>query len=101
LTESKKYLDRGVELVPEFRATWYDRAKVNLRLHNYTEARTDAEKAASLTEQTGGIIDLQIYALLEQIYRRLGESELAEKYAALARETPPPVRKGYQQNAPH
>ena len=100
LIESKKYLDRGVELVPEFRATWYDRAKVNLRLHNYTEARTDAEKAASLTEQTGGIIDLQIYSLLEQIYRRLGETELAEKYAALARETPPPVRKGYQQDVP-
>jgi len=100
LVESKKHLDRAVELVPEFRATWYDRAKLNLRLRNYTEARTDAEKAASLTEQTGGIIELQIYSLLEQIYRRLGETELAEKYAALTRETPPPARKGYQQTAP-
>ena len=100
LVESKRHLDRAVELVPEFRATWYDRAKLNLRLRNYTEARTDAEKAASLTEQTGGIIELQIYSLLEQIYRRLGETELAEKYAALTRETPPPARKGYQQAAP-
>jgi tetratricopeptide (TPR) repeat protein len=100
LIESKKRLDRAVELVPEFRATWYDRAKLNLRLRNFTEARTDAEKAGSLTEQTGGIIDLQIYSLLEQIYRRLGETELAEKYAALTRETPPPARKGYQQAAP-
>ncbi len=100
LLESKRHLDRAVELVPDFRATWYDRAKVNLRMGNYPEARTDAEKAASLTGQTGGIIDLQIYALLEQIYRRLGETELAEKYAALTRETPPPVRKGYEQAPP-
>ncbi|WP_263365491.1 tetratricopeptide repeat protein [Edaphobacter bradus] len=100
LVESKRHLDRAVELVPDFRATWYDRAKLNLRLGNYPEARTDAEKAASLTAQIGGIIDLQIYALLEQIYRRLGETELAEKYAVLTRETPPPVRKGYEQAPP-
>jgi hypothetical protein len=30
--------------------------------------------------------------LLEQIYARLGEAELARKYAALTRDTPPPVR---------
>ena len=95
LIESKRHLDRAVDLVPDFRATWYDRAKVNLRLGNYAQARTDAEKAASITTQTGGIIDLQIYALLEQVYRRLGETKLAEKYAALARQTPPPVPKGY------
>jgi tetratricopeptide (TPR) repeat protein len=100
LVESKRHLDRAVELVPDFRATWYDRAKLNLRMGNYPQARTDAEKAASITGQTGGIIDLQIYTLLEQIYRRLGESELAEKYAALTRETPPPVRKGYEQTPP-
>ncbi|WP_348267109.1 tetratricopeptide repeat protein [Edaphobacter paludis] len=98
LAESKQHLDRAVDLVPTFRATWYDRAKVNARLGNYAQARTDAEKAASITDQTGGIIDLQIYVLLEQIYRRLGETELAEKYAALTRETPPPVRKGYDQS---
>ncbi len=100
LAKSKQHLDRAVELVPDFRATWYDRAKVNLKLGNYAQARTDAEKAASITNQTGGIIDLQIYALLEQVYRRLGETTLAEKYAALTRETPPPVRKGYEQAAP-
>ena len=95
LVESKRHLDRAVDLGSDFRATWYDRAKVNLRLGNYAQARTDAEKAASITTQTGGIIDLQIYALLEQVYRRLGETKLAEKYAALARQTPPPVPKGY------
>jgi tetratricopeptide (TPR) repeat protein len=100
LNESKRHLDRAVQLVPDYRATWYDLARVNLRLHNYPEARTDAEKALSLTEQTGGILNLQVYALLEQIYQRLGLTELAQKFAALTRETPPPVRKGYEQIAP-
>lgn len=93
LAESKRHLDRAMELVPDFRAPWYDGAKVDLKLGDYPRARIEAEKAASITTQTGGIIDLQIYALLEQIYRRLGEKELAKKYAALTRETPPPVRK--------
>src|SRR5260370_12766402 len=90
--DSKRHLDRAVERVPDFRATWYDRAKLNLRMGNYPEARTDAEKAASLTGQTGGIIDLQIYTLLEQIYRRLGETEMAGKYSAHTRDYPPPRR---------
>jgi len=100
LAESKQHLDRAVELVPDYRATWYDRAKLNLRMGNYAQARRDAERAASLTAQIGGILDLQVYALLEQIYRRLGEKELADKYAALTRETPPPVRKGYEAAPP-
>ena len=56
---------------------------------NDAQARSDAERAASPIEQTGGILDLQVYALLEQIYRRLGEEELADKYANLTRQTPP------------
>lgn len=94
LAESKQHLDRAVELVPDFRATWYDRAKVNLRLGDLKQARSDAERALSITDQTGGILNLQVYVLLEQIYRRLGEIALADKYAALARDTPPPVRRG-------
>jgi hypothetical protein len=62
-------------------------------MKNYQEARTDAEKAAALADPAGIIIDLQIYALLEQIYRRMGEIGLADKYAELSRETSPPVRK--------
>jgi hypothetical protein len=62
-------------------------------MKNYQEARTDAEKAAALADPAGIIIDLQIYTLLEQIYRRMGEIELADKYAELSRETSPPVRK--------
>lgn len=100
LQASLLHLNRAVELVPQIRSTWYERAKVNLQVKNYPAARSDAEKAASLPEQTGGIINLQIYVLLEQIYRRLGETDLAQKYADLSRATPPPVRKEYQQAAP-
>jgi len=100
LAESKLHLDRAVELVPDYRDTWYDRAKLNLRMGNYAQARSDAERAASLIEQTGGILDLQVYTLLEQIYRRLGEKELADKYANLTRQTPPPMRKGSELTPP-
>lgn len=97
LEEAKKHLDKAVELVPDYRATWYDRGRVNFRMGNYAQARTDAERALSITEATGGILNLQVYVLLEQIYRRLGEKELADKYAKLTRETPPPARKEYGQ----
>ena len=91
LAVSKQHLDRAVELVPEIRAVWYERAKLNLRIKNYQQARTDAEKAAACQQQ-GGIIDLQIYSLLGQVYARLGETGLARKYMDLTRDTPPPVR---------
>jgi len=91
---SKLHLDRATELAPKVRAIWYERAKLNLRMRNYPQARSDAETAASLADGGGIIIDLQVYALLEQIYRRLGETALADQYARLSRETSPPVRKG-------
>jgi tetratricopeptide (TPR) repeat protein len=100
LADSKLHLDRAVELVPDDRDTWYDRAKLNLRMGNYGQARSDAERAASFIEQPGGILDLQVYNLLEQIYRRLGEKELAEKYANLTRQTPPPTRRGSESPPP-
>ena len=100
LAESKLHLDRAVQLVPDDRDTWYDRAKLNLRIGSYAQARSDAERAASLREQTGGILDLQVYTLLEQIYRRIGEKELAAKYANLTRQTPPPIRKGSESTPP-
>lgn len=100
LAESKRHLDRGVELVPDYRDTWYERAKLNLRMGNYAQARSDAERAATLPQQNGGILDFQVYGLLEQIYRRLGEKELADKYANLARQMPPPTRKGFESPPP-
>jgi hypothetical protein len=62
-----------------------------MRMHNYQQAQADAEKAAACTQQ-GGIIDLQIYSLLSQVYARMGNAALAKKYMDLTRETPPPVR---------
>jgi tetratricopeptide (TPR) repeat protein len=93
LEESRKHLDRAAELAPQVRAVLYERAKVNLRLHNYREARADAEKALGLADASGVIIDLQLYYLLESICRRMGETEAADKYAALSRNTPVPLRK--------
>jgi tetratricopeptide (TPR) repeat protein len=100
LADSMAHLNRAVKLVPQVRDTWYERAKVNLQMHHYRAARRDAEKADSLPERTGGVINLQVYALLEQIYRRLGETALADKYAGLSRATPPPVRKEYGMQTP-
>jgi tetratricopeptide (TPR) repeat protein len=91
LAASKRHLDRAVELVPQVRAVWYERARLDMRMHNYEQARLDGEKAAACT-QDGGIIDLQIYSLLSQVYTRLGDKASANKYADLTRETPPPVR---------
>ena len=91
LTASKQHLDRAIELIPQIRAVWYERARLDMRMQNYEQARLDGEKAATCT-QTGGIIDLQIYSLLSQVYTRLGDRDLAKKYANLTRETPPPVR---------
>jgi tetratricopeptide (TPR) repeat protein len=91
LSGSKRHLDRAVESAPQVRAVWYERAKLDMRMQNYQQARADAEKAAACTQQ-GGVIDLQIYSLLSQVYARLGDTALAKKYADLTRETPPPVR---------
>jgi hypothetical protein len=61
-------------------------------MRNYQQARSDAEKAASLEDRGHVIIDLQVYALLQQVYWRLGETALAKKYADLTRETAVPKR---------
>jgi tetratricopeptide (TPR) repeat protein len=92
LAASKQHMDRAVELAPQVRAVWYERAKLNLRMKNYQQARSDAEKAAGCEDPAHVIIDLQIYALLAQVYGRLGETGLAKKYSELSRETEPPVR---------
>ena len=93
LAAAKEHLDRATGLVSQVRAVWYERAKLNLRMKNYQQARTDAEKAAATDDPAHVILDLQIYSLLGQIYARLGDIEMARKYAELTRDTPPPVRK--------
>ena len=94
LEESKAHLDKALELVPQMRATHYDHAKLNLRLGNLPAARDDAEKALSIPDSNGLIIDLQVYNLLAQVYGRLGDEEQAKKYTALAEATKIPVRSG-------
>jgi tetratricopeptide (TPR) repeat protein len=93
LAASKIHLDHAVLLTPDVRAPWYERAKLNLRLKNNQQAREDAERAANIRDSQGIIIDLQLYVLLEQIYTRLGDAELAGKYAKLSQRTPVPPRK--------
>ena len=93
LAAAKEHLDRAIALVPQTRAVWYERAKLNMRMKNYQQARTDAETAAATRDPEQIIIDLQIYSLLGQVYARLGKTDLAKKYAELTRTTPPPVRK--------
>jgi len=98
--DAKNHLDKAVEQVPDYRPPWFDRAKLDLITRNYAQARSDGERALSITDKTGGILNLQLYVLLEQVYRRLGEMELAGKYAELIRQTPPPARKDYGEPPP-
>ena len=86
LDESRVHLDRAVALHPQDRAVRYERAKLSLARGDYAAAREDAERALSLRD-SGPVLDLQVYYLLATVYRRLGEEELARKYAELARTT--------------
>lgn len=90
LEESRSHLDHAVALLPERRGVHYERAKLNLALRDYAGARRDAERALSLPDPAGLVLDLQVYYLLATVYARLGETELARKYAELSRTTPIP-----------
>jgi tetratricopeptide (TPR) repeat protein len=92
LPESKKHLDRALQLAPQTRAVHYEHGKLNLRLQNYQEARIDGEQALSLADPSNVILDLQIYYLLSTVYTRLGEKALAQKYFDLSRTTPVPIQ---------
>jgi tetratricopeptide (TPR) repeat protein len=91
LAESKVYLDRALRIAPETRAVYYEHSRLNLRLQKYKEARADAERALSLPDPSGFILDLQVYYLLATIHSRLGNTELAQKYAALCRTSRVPI----------
>ena len=85
LEESRSHLDRAAALLPGSRAVHYERAKLNLALERYPAAREDAERALGLPDPGGLVLDLQVYYLLATVYARLGEAELARKYAELSR----------------
>ena len=88
LEESRAHLDRAVSLHPDERTVHYERGKVNLALKDYAAARRDAERALSLRDPAGLVADVQVYYLLATVYARLGETDLARKYAELTRITP-------------
>ena len=92
LRESKVHLDRALRISPDTRAVYYEHGRLNLRLQKYNEARMDAERALSLADPSGYVLDLQVYYLLSTIYTRLGNTELAEKYAALCRTSRVPIQ---------
>jgi protein O-GlcNAc transferase len=95
LAEARTHLDRALELAPKARAVHYEHAKLNLRLKNYEEARRDAERALSLSDPGGFVLDLQVYYQLATVYSRLGKQELADKYSRLSQTTSVPI-KGYK-----
>jgi len=92
LTESKVYLDRALRTTPQTRAVYYEHGKLNVRLQKYREAQVDAERALSLSDPSGFVLDLQVYYLLATIYSHLGNTELAQKYAALCRTSRVPIQ---------
>ncbi len=92
VSESRLHLDRAVALLPNTRAAYYERGKLNLALERYQAAREDAERALSLRDEGGLVLDVQVHYLLATVYARLGEAELARKHAELARTTPIPDR---------
>jgi tetratricopeptide (TPR) repeat protein len=92
LQESKVHLDRAVSLAPETRAVYYERAKLNVILGDYQQARRDAEQASHLQDPAGFVLDLQVYYLMANVYSHLGEHELARQYAELSKTATIPIQ---------
>lgn len=86
--ESRSHLDRAVALLPQRRGVHFERAKLHLATKDFAAARLDAERALSVPDPGGLVLDVQVYYLLATVYARLGETELARKYAELSRTTP-------------
>lgn len=87
LEESRSHLDRAVALMPDHRGVHYERAKLKMALSDFQAAREDAERALGLRNPGNLVLDVQVYYLLSNVYARLGERELARKYAELSRTT--------------
>ncbi len=87
LEESRSHLDRAVALMPDHRGVHYERAKLKMALSDFQGAREDAERAVGLRNPGNLVLDVQVYYLLSNVYARLGERELARKYAELSRTT--------------
>jgi tetratricopeptide (TPR) repeat protein len=92
LEAAKQQLDQALQLLPQFRGAFYERAKLNLKLRRPKQARADAETALALKDPGGVILDLQVYYLLARIYGRTGEKELAQKYINLSQSSSVPLK---------
>ena len=86
LADAKAHLDEAVTLSPSVRAVHYERAKLAEKLGDLAGARSHAEQALRLQDRAGVILDMQVHYLLARIYRTMGETALAKKYAALSAE---------------
>ncbi|MCW5977712.1 MAG: tetratricopeptide repeat protein [Bryobacteraceae bacterium] len=91
LQEATAHLDRAVQLAPNTRAVYYERAKLHEKAGRYAPARADAERALALPDPAGVILDLQVYYQLTRIYTRLGEKDLALKYREMAEAAKVPI----------
>lgn len=91
LPEAKSHLDEAVKLAGGVRAVHYERARLAERLGDLRGARRHAERALSLEDRGGVILDMQVYYLLSRVYRVLGEVELAAKYTELSQKAEIPL----------
>lgn len=91
LDDAGRQLDQAIELVPDVRASPYERAKLNEMLGDLKGTRSHGERALALADPGGVILDMQVHYLLARVYRALGETELAAKYTALSQEAEIPL----------
>ena len=91
LAEAERHLDQAVELASGTRAVHYERARLAEQLGDLAGARSHAERALSLADPSGVILDMQVHYLLARVYRALGETVLASKYAALSQSAKVPM----------
>ena len=85
LAESETYLDRAAALTPDNGAILFQRARLYVRMGKYANARLDAERVLALPDRLRFTYEIQLDYLLATIYGRLGETQLAAKFAELAR----------------
>ena len=84
LADAEGHLDEAVRRAPGVRAVHYERAKLAEQLGDLNRARSHAEKALTLEDRGGVILDMQVHYLLSRVYRAMGETDLAAKYTALS-----------------
>ena len=91
LAEAERHLDQAVELASGTRRfTTSVRGSRNSSVI-WPGARSHAERALSLADPSGVILDMQVHYLLARVYRALGETVLASKYAALSQSAKVPM----------